>query len=117
MNYVLLTKTVCNCRFYEGENGLKDNAVSVENLSGRKVSYLANERFIETKNLKLTLENSSANPEYSRFKRWYKETLGGIAGYFKCDELGESVWRFTENPAEDSGQKYKTLTIKLEEAY
>lgn len=116
MEYVILDTEICNCKFYDGENGLKDNAVVVSNLSGRTVAYLANDRFTETKSLKLTLDTSGSNSEYKKFKTWYTNTLGGIAGVFKCSALGTQLWRFTENPTEDNGQRFKTLSISIEEA-
>lgn len=111
-----LDETICNLKFYEVTNGYKDNTVKIENLSGRSVSWMANAKFIKTKDMKLRLETTGSNSEYSSFWTWF-ESIGGCAGVFTCSALGSDNWRFSSIPSEDNGQKYKELTINLEQVY
>lgn len=115
MTYTL-DESICNLNFYEGTNGLKQNSITVQNLSGRSVTWMANDKFLETKELKLRLENTSDNNEYTRFKEWFK-SIGGCAGTFRCSALGSNLWRFVSVPSEDNGQKYKELSISIEQVY
>ena len=108
-------ETVCNLKFYEVTNGYKDNTVKIENLSGRSVCWMANNKFIKTKELKLRLETTGLN-EYLNFWNWF-ESIGGCAGVFTCSVFGSDNWRFSSIPSEDNGQKYKELSINIEQVY
>lgn len=109
-----------NSNFYSGTNGFLENAVEQSFMSGRKIAWLSNERFQETKSLNLMLENTVEKPEYKTFKEWFK-AIGGTTNAFHCPALDEGEvqkkWRFSSYPTEDSGQKYKVLTINIEEVY
>lgn len=109
-----------NTKFYAQKNKIKDNVIKTENLSGRTVQFLANDKVIKTKELKLDLKNTSKNQEYKNFWTWYCDTLK-IVNAFHCSSLDENsnktYWQFVQTPEEETGQNIKTLTINIEQVY
>jgi len=114
MDFVTLDETICNNNFYGLNNALKDNAVTIENLSGRSVSFMANSKFLEQKKLSLTLNKT----EYNAFRNWFMNTLGGCSGVFFCNAIDSSkYWRFVENFEEENNQRYIEITMNIEQVY
>lgn len=109
-----------NQKFYAQKNSLKNNTIETQNISGRTVKFLANEKILRTKELKLDLKNTSKNSEYKTFWNWYKNTIQ-IVNAFHCSALDEDsetiYWQFTQTPEEETGQHIKTLTINIEQVY
>lgn len=104
-----------NCNFFDGKFGYKSNAITTEYMSGRKVAWLQNSKFIQTLSASLALENTIANPEYQRFIHWYTTELCGPVNTFTCPALS-GRWRMN-SVSEDAGQRIKTLTIEIEQVF
>lgn len=113
MTYVNFPTNV-NKKFYEKEEELLDNSSTIEYSSGRKTTFLKNSRFLQKTSVKLSLQNPT---EYNSFLTWYKDILGGLSGVFVCAELGNSYYRFSENPTFENKQKYTIVSMKIEEVY
>lgn len=102
-----------NTRFYAGTKQPKDNAETTEYASGRVAVHLANTRFNFTHNLTLLLTQA----ELKAFWSWFTITLGGLSGAFRCSAIGTGLYRFTETPSEGQGQRFRSLTLTIEEVY
>lgn len=102
-----------NTRFFSGTKDAKDNAEVTEYASGRTVAHLSNTRFNFKYNLSLMVNKA----ELSAFWDWFTLTLGGLSGAFRCEAIGGQLYRFSESPSEGQGQRFKTLTLVIEEVY
>ena len=113
MTVSVLDSGVCNQKFYNGKNGYKETVTTQTFLSGRSVSFMNNEKALKTKEVYLNLTLA----EVDSFWAWYNNDLGGLTGYFTCEALGSSTWRFTETPDEGEGLKTREMKFQIEEVY
>lgn len=102
-----------NQKFYNYSESFKDNSVSQEYNSGRKVVFLKNTKFL--KNIKVSLSVDVRNGEFDAFNAWFTDELGGLSGTFTCQALGAATYRFTKNPQFSSGQRFRTAELEIEE--
>lgn len=105
-----------NNRFYAKKDTPDDNAITTEYASGRKAVVLRNTRWPVKFTASLSLD--TRNAEYDNFWTWYKDVLGGLAGVFKCDVLGEGrTWRFAKTPEDGGGIPFREVSLEVEEAW
>lgn len=104
-----------NSKFYGLKETPDDNAVITEYSDGRKAVVLRGTRWLRKISVNVCLDIREGETE--AFWKWYQDTLGGMAGAFKCDALGEgTVWRFTSTPSDGGGIPCKEYSLELEEA-
>lgn len=110
--------TVCefpnnvNHNFYNYKEEYLDNAITLEYISGRKSSVKRNSIFAKKITVSLSLKVGS---ELNNFNNWYTVVLGGTAGVFRCSQIGEKNYRFTNPPKMSEGQIYRTCEFEIEE--
>lgn len=105
-----------NSKFYAKKEVADDNAVTTEYASGRKSVSLKNTRWPRKYSLSLSLDKRTG--EDALFWDWYKDELGGLAGVFKCDALGEGrAWRFSKAAEDGGGTPFCTISLEVEETW
>lgn len=105
-----------NTRFYNLKETPDDNAITTEYSSGRRAVMLRNTRWPRKFTCSLSLDVESG--EVDAFWKWYKDVLGGLAGLFKCNALGEGqTWRFTQTPSDGGGLPLREFALEVEEAW
>lgn len=103
-----------NTRFFGFSEKPKERTKKTEYLSGRVTAYNTNTRSVMTFSCSIRLKKN----ELKRFWAWFNDELGGTAGVFTCAALGGKYYRFSEIPEpQDTGQKYRTLDLSIEEVY
>lgn len=112
-----------NTRFYGQDGGYSENTEKVEFKSGRTINYLKNSVPKKTHSLNLTVQDKGTpkidgKTEFEHFLDWYENTIkSGTIPFYLTDIItgsGEKLYRIKEAP-NWTGQKYKEVSIELEE--
>ena len=113
-----------NTRFYGQDGGFLDNKETIEFKSGRKIAYLKNSIPLKTHTLLLTVQDKGmplieGKTEFEWFLHWYQPTIkSGTLPFYLTDIIsgkGQKAYKLVDTPGWDSGQRYKEISIKLEE--
>lgn len=107
-----------NNNAYGMETTLKENVIITEFESGKSRTYLKNSSPKMVHSFMLDLKDTGATSEYKRFLSWWKNDLKSGSLSFAFQDLitgtGLSEYKMTEVPSA-TGQKWKTITITVEE--
>lgn len=112
-----------NTRFYGQDGSYKENTEKVEFKSGRTVEYLKNSVPKKTHALNLSLKDkgtpkTDGKTEFEHFLDWYENTAkSGTVPFYLTDIITGSGMRLYKIKVDGwTGQKYKEISLTLEEA-
>lgn len=111
----------CNADAYGQDGGYEDSREEVKFKSGRTIFYNKNSRPKKTHALNFRFDDSrktNGRTEFEHFLDWYENTIkSGTIPFYLTDIItgnGSKLYRLKETPSW-SGQKYKEITLTLEE--
>ena len=103
-----------NSKFFGFNDKPKENTKKTEYVSGRVTAYNVNTRSVMTFTCSLQLNKT----ELEAFWNWFNDDLGGQAGVFRCEGLGNRLYRFSDIPTpQDTNQLFRVLSMNIEEVY
>lgn len=102
-----------NTEFFSYNAKPLENAETTSFLSGRVIAWQRNTKKNKEITCKLMLDVLNELPI---FWEWFNDNLGQVANPFRCEALGDKVYRFTSIPEpEDTDTVTQILTLNLEE--